>query len=91
VLFLVTLISDVAQVLALLIIVRALLTWIPSIDYGHPVVRAIVRVTDPVLLPIRRLVPPLSGIDVTPIVALILIEIARNLLVRIVVAAFGGA
>jgi len=91
VLFLVTLISDVAQVLALLIIVRALLTWIPSVDYGHPVVRAIVRVTDPVLLPIRRLVPPLSGIDVTPIVALILIEIARNLLVRVVVAAFGGA
>ncbi|HEV2438866.1 MAG TPA: YggT family protein [bacterium] len=90
-LFLVTLISDVAQVLALLIIVRALLTWIPSVDYGHPVVRAIVRVTDPVLLPIRRLVPPLSGIDVTPIVALILIEIARNLLVRVVVAAFGGA
>jgi len=91
VLFLVTLISDVAQVLALLIIVRALLTWIPSVDYGHPVVRAIVRVTDPVLLPIRRLVPPLRGIDVTPIVALILIEIARNLLVRVVVAAFGGA
>ena len=89
--FLVALISDVAQVLALLIIVRALLTWIPSVDHGHPVVRAIVRVTDPVLLPIRRLVPPLGGIDVTPIAALLLIEIARTLLIRIVVAAFGGA
>lgn len=89
-LLLITLISDAAQVLALLIIVRALLTWIPSVDYGHPVLRAIVRVTDPLLLPIRRVVPPLGGIDVTPIVALILIQVARYLLTNIVVAAFGG-
>lgn len=89
-LFLVALVSDVAQVLALLIIVRAVLSWIPSIDYGHPVIRAIVRVTDPVLLPIRRLVPPLGGLDVTPIAALLLIQIARYLLVNILVAAFGG-
>lgn len=87
---LVTLVSDVAQVLALLIIVRAVLTWIPSVDYGHPLIRAIIRVTDPVLLPIRRVIPPLGGIDVTPIAALLLIEIARNLLVRILVAAFGA-
>jgi YggT family protein len=90
VLFLITLISDVAQVLALLIIVRALLTWIPSVDFGHPVIRAIVRVTDPVLLPIRRVVPPLGGIDVTPIAALLLIQLARSLLINILVAAFGG-
>lgn len=89
-LFLVTLISDVAQLLALLVIVRALLTWVPSVDYGHPVIRAIVRVTDPVLQPIRRLVPPLGGIDVTPIAALLLIQVARYLLINIVVAAFGG-
>lgn len=88
-LLLITLISDAAQVLALLIIVRALLTWIPSVDYGHPVLRAIVRVTDPILLPIRRVVPPLGGIDVTPIAALILIQVARYLLINIVVAVFG--
>ncbi|HKX19223.1 MAG TPA: YggT family protein [bacterium] len=89
-LLLITLISDAAQVLALLVIVRALLTWIPSIDYGHPVLRAIVRVTDPILLPIRRVVPPLGGFDVTPIAALLLIQVARYLLINIVVAAFGG-
>lgn len=89
-LLLITLISDAAQALALLIIVRALLTWIPSVDYQHPVVRAIVRVTDPVLLPIRRVVPPLGGIDVTPIAALLLIQVARYLLINIVVAVFGG-
>jgi YggT family protein len=88
--FLITLVSDVAQVLALLIIVRAVLSWIPSVDYRHPVIRAIIRITDPVLLPIRRVVPPLGGLDVTPIAALLLIEVARNLLVRVLVAAFSG-
>ncbi len=88
-LFLITLVSDAAQLLALLIIVRAVLTWIPSVDYGHPLIRAISRVTDPILLPIRRLVPPLGGIDVTPIAALLLIEIARAMLIQILTAAFG--
>jgi YggT family protein len=88
--FLIGLISDVAQVLALLIIVRALLSWVPSIDHGHPLIRAIVRITDPILLPIRRLVPPLGGIDVTPIAALLLIQVARYLLINILVAAFSG-
>jgi len=90
-LFLITLVSDVAQVLALLIIVRVVLSWIPSVDYAHPVIRAIVRITDPVLLPIRRLVPPLGGLDLTPIAALLLIQIARYLLINILVAAFGGS
>lgn len=88
--FLITLISDVAQILALLIIVRAVLSWIPSLDYGHPVIRTINRVTDPLLLPIRRLVPPLGGLDVTPIAALLLIQVARYLLINILVAAFSG-
>lgn len=89
-LFLITLVSDAAQVLALLIIVRAVLTWIPSVDYGHPLIRAIIRVTDPVLLPVRRLVPPLGGLDLSPIAALLLIQIARYLLINILIAAFGG-
>ena len=88
---LITLISDVAQVLALLIIVRVVLTWIPSVDNGHPVIRTIIRITDPILLPIRRVVPPLGGIDVTPIAALLLIEIVRTLLIRVLLTAFGGA
>ena len=89
-LFLIALVSDVAQALALLIIVRVVLSWIPSVDYGHPVIRAIIRVTDPVLLPIRRLVPPLGGLDVTPIAALLLIQVARYLLINILVAVFSG-
>lgn len=85
------LIADVVQVLTLLIIVRAVLTWIPSVDYGHPVIRAIVGITDPMLLPIRRLIPPLGGIDITPIVALLLIQFVGKMLIAVIsMVAFGA-
>jgi len=88
--FLVTLVSDVIQLLTLLIVVRALLTWIPSVDYGHPLIRLIIRVTDPILEPVRRLLPPLGGFDLSPIVAILLLQLVGELLVRLLLAAVPG-
>jgi YggT family protein len=73
------------QIYEFLILIRVLLSWInvnptrPGID--HPAVRVLNRVTDPVLAPLRRLIPPIGGtIDVSPVVALILLEILRRVL-----------
>src|SRR5262249_13176935 len=43
------------------LVVRVLLSWIPIIPQGHPIVRFFVNVTDPVLTPIAKRVPPLSA------------------------------
>jgi len=43
------------------IIVRVLLSWIPIIPQGHPIVRFFVNVTDPILAPIAKRVPSLSA------------------------------
>lgn len=61
------------------ILVRALLSWV-SPDPYNPIVRALVAVTEPVLAPLRRLVPPrkLGGIDLSPLIALLLIEFLIN-------------
>ncbi|MEK8089019.1 YggT family protein [Thermithiobacillus plumbiphilus] len=63
------------------ILIRALLSWVNPDPY-NPVVRFIVRITEPVLGPFRRLIPPISGFDISPIVALLVIEFGKNLLVR---------
>jgi len=42
-------------------IIRVLLSWIPIIPQGHPIVRFFVNVTDPILAPIAKRVPPLSA------------------------------
>lgn len=89
--FLVTLVSDAVQLLTLLIVVRAVLSWIPSVDYGHPLIRVIMRVTDPVLEPIRRVMPPLGGLDLSPLVAILLVQLVGGVLVRLLLSMFAGA
>ena len=68
-----------------LIFIRVLLTWVnpdpyrPTID--HPLIRLLQRVTDPVLAPLRRIIPPIGGtVDISPIVALVILEILRRIL-----------
>ena len=55
-----------------LIIIRALISWV-SPDPWNPIVQFLARATDPVLITIRRRVGILGGIDVSPILAILLI------------------
>ncbi len=88
--FLVTLVSDAVQLLTLLIVVRAIFSWIPAVDYGHPLIRAIMRITDPILDPIRRVMPPIGGFDLSPVIAILLLQLVGRLLVQLLFAAFVG-
>ena len=68
-------IDDICYVETLLIIARVLLSWFPSVDYGNPVVRALLAVTDPVLRIFRPILPTFAGIDVSPILAIVTLRI----------------
>lgn len=59
------------------IIARAILSFFPvtSTSPVAPVVEILHRATEPLLAPIRRFVPPMSGFDLSPLVALIAIRI----------------
>ncbi len=60
------------EFLGFAILIRSLLSWFP-IDREGPVVRMIAAITDPILEPLRRVIPPLGMIDFTPMVAMILL------------------
>ena len=67
------------NLLAFAIFARAILSWFP-IDRNGPVVHAIEAITDPVLDPLRRVLPTVGMIDISPMVAIIaLFAIARIL------------
>ena len=74
-------IDALLQLLSLLVIVSALLSFF--LDPYHPVRRWINSVVEPLLAPIRRVVPPIAGLDFSPFVLLVLIQILRNIIVRL--------
>ncbi|HHX42609.1 MAG TPA: YggT family protein [Chloroflexi bacterium] len=79
-----TFVNILAQVLNLAILARVLLSWIP-LDRDNAVVRIVYEVTEPILGPIRRVLPPLGGLDLSPIVALVLIQVLQRVLLTIIV------
>jgi len=56
-----------------LIIVSVILSWVGQ-GFRHPIVPLIFQLTEPVLAPIRRILPPLGGFDLSPLIALIGIQ-----------------
>ena len=85
-----TIVSVLIQAYEFLLLIRVLLSWVnvdpyrPVID--HPVVDILNRITDPVLAPLRRLIPPIGGaVDISPVVALIILEVLRRILISVLV------
>ena len=65
----------------LLFLFRIVLTWYPQIDLSQGAMRWIAVPTEPLLVPTRRLIQPIGGVDVTPVVWVGLISLLRELLV----------
>ncbi len=63
-----------------IIIIRALLSWVNPDPY-NPIVRFLAAVTDPVLAPIRRRLPYLGGLDISPIIVILILYFLRLFLV----------
>ncbi len=78
---LITLIQAVGTVLLMVIIVNAVLSFFLS-PY-HPVRTALGRVVEPLLAPIRRILPPMGMIDFSPIVLIILVQVLQTFLIML--------
>jgi len=74
------LIGQLIQLYSLLIFARVIMTWIPNIDPYHPMVQMLYQVTEPVLEPVRRIIPPIGGMmDISPIVVIIALSVLSGL------------
>ena len=61
------------------IFIQIIISWVNPGTY-NPVISLLYSLTEPVLRPCRRLIPPMSGLDLSPLVALIAIQLAKMLL-----------
>lgn len=74
-------VSALSQLLVLLVIVSVILSYF--MDPYHPVRRSIDSVVEPMLAPIRRVVPLIGMLDLSPLILIILIQVISNILIRI--------
>ena len=78
-----TLLQVLAQTLeiySLILIVRVLLSWFPNLDWSNPILSTVSSITDPYLNVFRGLIPPIGGLDLSAILAFILISVMQGLL-----------
>ena len=76
-----TIVSYLLQIYMWVIIIRALISWVNPDPY-NPIVRFLYQVTEPVLYPIRRRLPFMGGIDLSPIIVLLAILFLQIFLVK---------
>ncbi|MGD8349911.1 MAG: YggT family protein [Gammaproteobacteria bacterium] len=74
------LIALVLTVFLVAIIIRVVLSWISPGHY-NPVVGLVDRIASPVLRPIQRMLPPMGGLDLSPLFATLLLVVAKMLIV----------
>ena len=84
--FLLQFISTLAGVLTLAIFVRVILSWI-RVQLPFGLNDFLFSITEPILGPIRRALPSMGGIDFSPFIAIILIDILSRILRLIVLSA----
>ena len=85
-----SLINLLFEILSILILVDVLGSWILASrtklpDVIYTILAVVHRITSPIMEPIRRVIPPLGGLDMSPIIALVGLQVIQRLLVSVLI------
>ena len=81
--WLATFVNLLFWVLEMAILMRVILSWF-RLDPYHPFVQIVHQITEPVIGPLRRIIPSIGMIDITPVVALIVLQIVQEILLSLI-------
>lgn len=87
--FITKVVNNIFYFFYILIILRIFLTWIPSIDWNQQPIKSVRHITDLYLDIFRRFIPPVGGLDFSPIVALIVLQIIQVIVVNVIGSVVG--
>ena len=77
--FLLNFLELLAEVLTLAILIRVIMSWF-SQGSTNMLTNMIYQVTEPILSPLRRVIPKVGALDFTPVVAVILLQVIASIL-----------
>ena len=72
------LVAALIDLYSLVVLAAVVMSWM-RMDPRHPLAKMVYRVTEPVLAPIRRVLPPMGGLDFSPMVLLIALRVLGRL------------
>jgi YggT family protein len=70
-------------ILEVAIFLRAMLSWFPGMDKDNLLVRILNEITEPLLAPLRQVVPKFGMIDITPMVAFLVLFVIQQALAQL--------
>jgi YggT family protein len=74
-----SLVAALVDLYSLVVLVAVIMSWLP-VDRRNPLVTLLYGLTEPVLAPIRRVLPPMAGLDLSPIVLLLALRFLKRFL-----------
>ena len=74
-------VNNIFNIFFFLIILRIFLSWIPSVDWDAQPWVTLVGIVDPFLNIFKRIIPPMGGLDFSPIIALLVLQLINNILI----------
>ena len=75
-------IALLCRVLSIIIFVRAILSWL-DLPPNNRLITILDQITEPILAPLRRIIPRIDTFDITPLVAILLLELISRLISRL--------
>lgn len=84
--YLIQFVNILVNILLIAIVARALMSWFPMPSQDSPffLIRQMInQITDPIIEPIRRIMPSMGMLDLSPMVAMILLIVIRSILVAV--------
>ena len=82
--FLANVVNTVIRLFTLVVLVDVVLMYF--MDPYHPVRRTLDRIVNPFLAPVRRIIPPMGGIDFSPLVLIIVLQILGSIINRLLIS-----
>ena len=77
----ITIINIAFQILIMIILIRIILSWFPHNPY-NPLIKIIYQISNPILNPLQNIIPPIGGLDISPIIAIFIIQLIKNIILK---------
>lgn len=79
-------VNNIFLLFLIIILLRCLLSWVPNFDWNRQPWFTIRQTADAYLNIFRRLIPPIGGLDASPIIAIIVLQLVQYLIIAILSA-----